>query len=68
MESESEQLARRGRLMREMALRMTPEQRIERGRQMHEWAMQQLRANPEAWDRFIRRNSRQRAVPARDHE
>ncbi|MFI5381126.1 MAG: hypothetical protein ACHRHE_17655 [Tepidisphaerales bacterium] len=67
MESESEQIARRDRLMQETALRMTPEQRIERGRQMHEWAMLQLRANPEAWDRFIRRNLRQRAVPPRDY-
>lgn len=68
MEPESEQLARRDRLMREMALRMTPEQRIERGRQMHEWAMQQLRANPEAMDRFIRRNLRQRAIDPNDYK
>ncbi len=67
MENETEQIARRDRLMREMWLRMTPEERIARGRQMHEWAMRQLQANPEAWDHFVRRNLRQRAVDPHEH-
>ena len=66
MENEAEQLARRDRMMRAMAAQMTPEQRIARGREMHEWAMRQLRGNPEAFDRFMRRNLRQRAVPPYD--
>ncbi len=67
MEDESEQLARRDRLMREMARAMTPEQRIARGREMQEEAMRQLQANPEAMDRFMRRNLRQRAVRRDGH-
>lgn len=62
MENESEQLARRDRLMRHMSAQMTPAERIARARALHEWGLKQLQSNPEGWDRFIRRNLRQRAV------
>jgi hypothetical protein len=41
---------------------MTPEERVARAREMHEWALRQLQNNPEAFERFLRRNLRQRAV------
>lgn len=66
MEDESEQLARRDRMMRHVAAQMTPEQRVARAREMQEWGMRQLMANPEAFDRFMRRNLRQRAVEPYD--
>jgi len=65
MDSITEQLATRDRLMREMARKLTPAERIERARQLQEQAMEELRANPEAWDRFYRRNLRKRAIDPR---
>ncbi len=62
MREESEQLARRDRWMRHFHAQLTPEQRIARGRELHESAMRQLEANPEAFDRFMRRNLRKRAI------
>jgi len=62
MENESEQFALRDRQMRHLAAQMTPAQRVARAREMQEWAMRQLESNPEAYDRFMRRNLRQRAV------
>ena len=62
MAEESEQLARRDRLMRHYFAQRTPEQRVARARELHEWALRQLQANPEAFDRFMRRNLRQRAI------
>lgn len=66
MQDEAEQLALRDRWMRRMAAGMLPEERVARARAMHEWALRQLQSNPEAFERFYRRNLRQRAV--RVHE
>jgi hypothetical protein len=65
MEDLATQLSARNHLMRHMARLLTPEQRIARCRQMHEWGMRQLRNNPDGWARFIRRNLRKRAVDPR---
>jgi hypothetical protein len=41
---------------------MTPEQRLERMAELQAYAWQMLQQNPEAMDRFWRRNLRQRAA------
>jgi len=66
MQDESEQLARRDRWMAHIAKQLTPEERVARARAMHEWALKQLQSNPEAFERFYRRNLRQRAVTRHD--
>jgi hypothetical protein len=66
VESEAEQLARRDRLMRHAAAQMTPQERVVRAQEMHEQAMRQLQSNPEAFERFMRRNLSQRAAKPYD--
>jgi hypothetical protein len=66
MQDEAEQLTVRDRLMRQMAATMSPEERVARAREMHEWALCQLQSNPEAFERFYRRNLRARAVRRHD--
>jgi hypothetical protein len=62
MTDESEQLTRRNRLMRDEALRLTPEQRMARMAELQQAFFEMLQRSPEAYTRFWRRNLRQRAV------
>lgn len=57
------QLAARDRLMRAASRAMTPDERLARMRQLQEWSFALLASNPEAFERFWRRNLRKRAVP-----
>ncbi|MCC6423145.1 MAG: hypothetical protein IT447_06665 [Phycisphaerales bacterium] len=63
MLDERNQLALRDRLMRREAAKLTPEQRMERMEALQQQAFELLRQNPQAWDRFWRRNLKKRAVP-----
>jgi len=63
MSAEQQQLARRNRLMRREAAKLTPQQRMERMAVIQRRAFELLRQNPEGWDRFWRRNLKKRAVP-----
>lgn len=56
------QLAVRDRLMRTEAKNLTPEQRMERFEALQQYSFELLRQNPQAWDRFWRRNLKKRAV------
>jgi hypothetical protein len=58
----AEQLRRRDQHRKRLAAQMTPEQRLERMAQMQAYSWQLLQQNPEALDRFWRRNLRQRAA------
>jgi len=63
MSDESEQLARRDRIMRAHYAAMMPRQRLTRMAELEAQSMDVLRRNPEAFQRFWRRNLRARAVP-----
>lgn len=58
----TEQLQRRNRYRKRLAAELPPEQRLQRMAEMQELAWVLLQQNPEALDRFWRRNLRQRAV------
>ena len=62
MTDESEQLTRRNRLMRDEALRLTPEQRMARMADLQNASFDALYRSPGAFDRFWRRNLKKRAV------
>jgi hypothetical protein len=62
MDDISEQFRKRDRIRRRLAAQMTPEQRLECMAELQAYAWQTLQQNPEALDRFWRRNLRQRAA------
>lgn len=49
------ELARRDRYLRELARRMSPQERLARADQMYQDAMATLRSNPEAYRRYLAR-------------
>ena len=63
MNEEQQLFAIRDRLMRRETAKLTPEQRMERMEALQRQAFKLLRQNPQAWDRFWRRNLKKRAVP-----
>jgi hypothetical protein len=58
----AEQLAARDRVRKAMALRLTYEQRLEEMGRLQRATWDLLRANPEGYAHFLRRNLRARAV------
>lgn len=62
MDEIAEKIELRNRVMRRMYLQLTPEQRIERMRQLHEWGLQRFRDSPEGFANFVRRNLARRAI------
>ncbi|GEM_PF-6577300 len=62
MDEIAEKIELRNRVMRRMYLQLTPEQRIERMRQLHEWGLQRFRDYPEGFANFVRRNLARRAI------
>ena len=64
MNTESRQLLLRNRVMRQNALRLTPEQRMARMFALQETLFEQLRRSPETFERFWRRNLKKRVVSA----
>lgn len=62
MDEIAEKIALRNRVMRRMYLQLTPEQRVERMRQLHEWGLQRFRDYPEGFANFVRRNLARRAI------
>ena len=62
MDGISEKIELRNRVMRRMYLQLTPEQRIERMRQLHEWGLQRFRDYPEGFANFVRRNLTRRSI------
>ena len=53
MDEIAEKIELRNRVMRRMYLQLTPEQRIERMRQLHEWGLQRFRDYPEGFANFV---------------
>ncbi|MGF1452953.1 MAG: hypothetical protein ACFB21_12870 [Opitutales bacterium] len=51
----------RDRLARQAVLALSPEERVRRHAAMQHEAFDRLRANPEGWERFLRRNLKARA-------
>jgi hypothetical protein len=64
MEDIAEQLARRDRLRRHLAMRKTPEQRMAQMDRMQKQAWAVLRSNPEGYAHFLKRNYKARSVHA----
>jgi hypothetical protein len=62
MEDLNEQLARRDRMMRHLALQKTPEQRMRDMAKLQERMWSVLRANPTGYAHFMRRNFKARAI------
>jgi hypothetical protein len=60
------ELARRDRYRRKLALLKTPEERLEEMGRLQERAMAMLRASPEGYAHFLRRNYKARAVSYRE--
>lgn len=63
MDDLREQLARRDRLRKHLALRETYAERLRAMDALQEASWNLLRRNPEAYARFIRRNYKARAIP-----
>jgi hypothetical protein len=58
------EMSRRDRVMRHIYSRMSPQERLDRARALHEWAWREMESNPEGFERYYRRNLRQRAENA----
>ena len=68
MQDITEQLARRDRFRRALALAKTPEQRMEDMAKLQERMWATLTSSPDGYAHFLRRNFRKRAIPIRDFD
>jgi hypothetical protein len=66
MDDIAEQLARRDRVRRHMAMQKTPEQRMADMDRMQKQAWAVMRSNPEGYAHFLRRNYKARAIDVPD--
>jgi hypothetical protein len=62
----AEQLARRDRLRRKLALAKTPAQRMQDMQKLQDRMFATLRSSPAGYAHFLRRNFKARAIPVRD--
>jgi hypothetical protein len=66
MDDLAEQLARRDRLRRALALQKTPEQRMEEMDILQKSMWETLMRSPEGYAHFLRRNFKARAIDVKD--